>query len=116
MQFSNGLSNPVGLWLGHAMFDSIFVVIVSTIITIVFAAASNQFHGLGFVVSIRSICARLLNTKFHTVAHPNPLRGNRRTIRLRREFGHILTIGRFCHRGWVSDRHVHRAYTGRYRL
>ncbi|VDB86266.1 unnamed protein product [Peniophora sp. CBMAI 1063] len=49
MQFSNGLSNPVGLWLGHAMFDSIFVVIVATIITIIFAAASNQFHGLGFV-------------------------------------------------------------------
>ena len=53
MQFSNGLSNPVGLWLGHVMFDSIFVVIVSTIITIIFATGSNQFHGLGFVVSFR---------------------------------------------------------------
>lgn len=50
MQFSNGLSNPVGLWLGHLLFDSMFVVLLSTIIIIVFAAASNQFHGLGFFV------------------------------------------------------------------
>ncbi|KAI0042590.1 P-loop containing nucleoside triphosphate hydrolase protein [Auriscalpium vulgare] len=48
MQFSNGLSNPVGLWLGHLLFDSMFVVAASTIIIIVFASASNQFHGLGF--------------------------------------------------------------------
>ncbi|KAJ7077598.1 hypothetical protein C8R43DRAFT_1178602, partial [Mycena crocata] len=48
MQFSNGLHNPVGLWLGHLMFDSVFTVIMATIVVIVFAAASNQFHGLGF--------------------------------------------------------------------
>ncbi|KAF7302390.1 hypothetical protein HMN09_00872700 [Mycena chlorophos] len=48
MQFSNGLHNPVGLWLGHLMFDTIFTVIMSTIVIIIFAAASNQFHGLGF--------------------------------------------------------------------
>ncbi|KAI0066620.1 P-loop containing nucleoside triphosphate hydrolase protein [Artomyces pyxidatus] len=48
MQFSNGLSNPVGLWLGHVLFDSMFVLLSSTIIIIVFATASNQFHGLGF--------------------------------------------------------------------
>ncbi|KAF9011286.1 hypothetical protein BDQ17DRAFT_1298756 [Cyathus striatus] len=47
MQMSNGLTNPIGLWLGHLMFDTISVVILSTIIIIVFAAASNQFHGLG---------------------------------------------------------------------
>ncbi|TFY82440.1 hypothetical protein EWM64_g1577 [Hericium alpestre] len=48
MQLSNGLSNPVGLWIGHLLFDSMFVMFLSTIIIIVFAAASNQFHGLGF--------------------------------------------------------------------
>ncbi|KAF4612016.1 hypothetical protein D9613_004324 [Agrocybe pediades] len=49
MQMSNGLTDPIGLWLGHLMFDTISVVILSTIIVIVFAAASNQFHGLGFL-------------------------------------------------------------------
>ncbi|KAA1477252.1 P-loop containing nucleoside triphosphate hydrolase protein [Dentipellis sp. KUC8613] len=49
MQLSNGLSNPVGLWIGHLLFDSMFVLFLSTVIIIVFAAASNQFHGLGFV-------------------------------------------------------------------
>ncbi|KAI0640229.1 P-loop containing nucleoside triphosphate hydrolase protein [Trametes polyzona] len=48
MQLSNGLSDPVGLWLGHLLFDSIFAFINATIIVIVFAAASNQFNGLGF--------------------------------------------------------------------
>ncbi|KAJ6479217.1 hypothetical protein C8R47DRAFT_1019314, partial [Mycena vitilis] len=48
MQFSNGLHNPIGLWLGHLAFDSIFTVIMATIVIIIFAAASNQFHGLGF--------------------------------------------------------------------
>ncbi|OCH92960.1 P-loop containing nucleoside triphosphate hydrolase protein [Obba rivulosa] len=48
MQFSNGLANPVGLWLGHLMFDSIFGVIAASLIIIIFAAVSNQFHGLGF--------------------------------------------------------------------
>ncbi|KAI0673936.1 P-loop containing nucleoside triphosphate hydrolase protein [Trametes maxima] len=48
MQLSNGLSDPVGLWLGHLLFDSLFAVISATLIVIVFAAASNQFNGLGF--------------------------------------------------------------------
>jgi hypothetical protein len=53
MQFSNGLSNPIGLWLGHIMFDGIKVVIISTVITIVYAVvAREQLHGLGFLVSI----------------------------------------------------------------
>ncbi|GBE77297.1 hypothetical protein SCP_0101700 [Sparassis crispa] len=49
MQFSNGLSNPVGLWLGHLLFDAIFAVLAVSIITVVFATASNQFNGLGFL-------------------------------------------------------------------
>jgi len=52
MQLSNGLINPAGLWLGHLLFDGIFGVFLSTLITIVFAAASNQFKGLGYYVSI----------------------------------------------------------------
>jgi ATP-binding cassette subfamily A (ABC1) protein 3 len=50
MQMSNGLGNPIGLWLGHLMFDSIPSIILSTIIIIVFATAVNQFNGLGFLV------------------------------------------------------------------
>lgn len=51
MQLSNGLANPVGLWLGHLMFDSLFSLFASTIIVIIFVSVSNQFHGLGFLVS-----------------------------------------------------------------
>ncbi|PPR02359.1 hypothetical protein CVT24_011703 [Panaeolus cyanescens] len=49
MQLSNGLTDPIGMWLGHLMFDTISVVILSTIIAIIFATASNQFHGVGFL-------------------------------------------------------------------
>ncbi|KAF8634881.1 hypothetical protein AX15_000635 [Amanita polypyramis BW_CC] len=49
MQFSNGLTNPLGLWLGHLMFDTVWTVILSTIVAIVFATASNAFHGVGFL-------------------------------------------------------------------
>ncbi|KAH7911599.1 hypothetical protein BJ138DRAFT_1062831 [Hygrophoropsis aurantiaca] len=48
MQLSNGLSDPIGLWLGHLLFDSIFSITLATIITIIFATTTNQFHGLGF--------------------------------------------------------------------
>ena len=49
MQFSNGLSNPAGLWLGHLMFDSIFSLVAATILVIVFAAMSAIFEGLGYL-------------------------------------------------------------------
>ncbi|KAI0658358.1 P-loop containing nucleoside triphosphate hydrolase protein [Cubamyces menziesii] len=48
MQLSNGLSDPIGLWLGHLLFDSVVGVINATLIVVIFAAATNQFHGLGF--------------------------------------------------------------------
>ncbi|EIW87313.1 P-loop containing nucleoside triphosphate hydrolase protein [Coniophora puteana RWD-64-598 SS2] len=48
MQLSNGLSDPIGLWLGHLLFDTIFSVVLATVIIIIFASVSNQFHGLGF--------------------------------------------------------------------
>lgn len=50
MQFSNGLTDPIGLWLGHLMFDVIWSILLSSIIIIIFATVSNQFHGLGFLV------------------------------------------------------------------
>ena len=62
MQLSNGLADPAGLWLGHLMFDSVFAVISATIIIIIFAAVSNQFHGLGLFVSLSSLCTRLPET------------------------------------------------------
>ncbi|KAF8590206.1 P-loop containing nucleoside triphosphate hydrolase protein [Ramaria rubella] len=48
MQLSNGLTNPAGLWLGHLLFDGVFCSILATIIIIIFAVASTQFHGLGY--------------------------------------------------------------------
>jgi len=54
MQLSNGLTDPVGLWLGHLMFDTIVVVMLSTIIIIIFAAVSNQIHDHGFLVSLQT--------------------------------------------------------------
>ena len=50
MQFSNGLSNPAGLWLGHVAFDAIWSIIASSIIAIVFATTSGQFAGVGLFV------------------------------------------------------------------
>ncbi|KAF9225247.1 P-loop containing nucleoside triphosphate hydrolase protein [Gyrodon lividus] len=47
MQLSNGLSDPIGLWLGHLLWDSVFSVTIATIVIIVFAAVSDQFYGLG---------------------------------------------------------------------
>ena len=51
MQLSNGLADPVGMWLGHLLFDSIFAVLAATLIVIIFAAGSHAFNGLGFFVS-----------------------------------------------------------------
>jgi len=50
MQLSNGLSDPIGLWIGHLLWDSIFTLILATIIIIIFAFTTNQFNGLGFFV------------------------------------------------------------------
>ncbi|TFK56402.1 P-loop containing nucleoside triphosphate hydrolase protein [Heliocybe sulcata] len=48
MQLSNGLADPIGLWLGHLIFDSAVSTLIASIIIIIFAAVSNQFNGLGF--------------------------------------------------------------------
>ena len=54
MQLSNGLANPVGLWLGHLMFDSLFTVFIATVVIVVFSTVSNKFHGPGFLVRVSS--------------------------------------------------------------
>ncbi|KAF8745381.1 ABC-2 family transporter protein, partial [Rhizoctonia solani] len=46
MQLSNGMT-PAGLWLGHLLFDFPWVVVISTIVTIIFAAVTSQFYALG---------------------------------------------------------------------
>jgi ATP-binding cassette, subfamily A (ABC1), member 3 len=57
MQLSNGLSDPLGLWLGHLLFDTISVVVATTIIAIVYAAtASSHFFGLGVLVRLPVGC------------------------------------------------------------
>jgi ATP-binding cassette subfamily A (ABC1) protein 3 len=58
----------VGLWLGHLLFDSVFTVIVATIICIIFGTASHQFHGLGLFVScspfVTSMCLNFWDTQW----------------------------------------------------
>lgn len=45
---SNGAS-PAALWLGHILFELPAIILVSTIITIIFAVASSQFNFPGMV-------------------------------------------------------------------
>ncbi|CAE6450969.1 unnamed protein product [Rhizoctonia solani] len=46
MQLSNGMT-PAGLWLGHLLFDLPWVVLISTIVTVIFATVTSQFYALG---------------------------------------------------------------------
>ncbi|KAF9022600.1 P-loop containing nucleoside triphosphate hydrolase protein [Hymenopellis radicata] len=68
MQFSNGLSDPIGLWLGHLSFDVIFSILSASIIVSIFAfAASDQFHGLGLfwlVLVLYGVAGTLLSYCF----------------------------------------------------
>ncbi|KAH9830408.1 uncharacterized protein C8Q71DRAFT_862423 [Rhodofomes roseus] len=75
MQFSNGLSNPAGLWLGHLMFDSIFAVFIATLIIVIYAFASNQFAALPFfwlVLVLYGIVGALFSYTI-SLAVPSPL-------------------------------------------
>ncbi|KAH6912548.1 nod factor export ATP-binding protein I, partial [Coprinopsis sp. MPI-PUGE-AT-0042] len=50
MQLSNGLSDLLGLWLGHLLFDTISVVVAMTIIIGAYVGtASGHFYGLGLL-------------------------------------------------------------------
>ncbi|CAE7080467.1 unnamed protein product [Rhizoctonia solani] len=46
MQLSNGMT-PAGLWLGHLLFDLPWVMLISTVVTIIFATVTSQFYALG---------------------------------------------------------------------
>ena len=50
MQLSNGLANPLGLWLGHLMFDSLFTIFIATVVIIIFSTVTSSFNGPGFLV------------------------------------------------------------------
>ena len=81
MQFSNGLNNPVGLWLGHLMFDTIVVVFIATVIIIVFAvAASQKFVGLGYLVSFISCISTDVMFMSWIVVHFSPIWNDRSAI------------------------------------
>jgi hypothetical protein len=83
MQFSNGLTNPIGLWLGHLMFDTISSVLLSTIIIIIFATVAHQFYGLGFLVRLlHSFWEQILNTHLNSVARPRTLWSCRSALRV----------------------------------
>ncbi|KAJ7137918.1 hypothetical protein C8R44DRAFT_607470 [Mycena epipterygia] len=63
MQLSNGISNPIGLWLGHLMFDSISIFIVATLVVVLLSKLSQQFFGLGilwFIIVLYGISGALL--------------------------------------------------------
>ncbi|KAH9930397.1 P-loop containing nucleoside triphosphate hydrolase protein [Epithele typhae] len=50
LYFSNGLSNPAGLWLGHLMFDAMATTFAATLLVIVWAGKyAFFFHGLGYL-------------------------------------------------------------------
>jgi hypothetical protein len=96
MQFSNGLSNPVGLWLGHIMFDATKVIIISTVIIIVYAvAAKQQLHGLGFLVRIYSL-HELVVLKPCIVVHSRSIRDNRGSFRILRFPDHFFPTSSIC--------------------
>ncbi|KAF9011272.1 hypothetical protein BDQ17DRAFT_1537998 [Cyathus striatus] len=49
MQLSNGLANPLGLWMGHILFDCIPTFLVATVISIVYATLREKFQGVGYL-------------------------------------------------------------------
>lgn len=107
MQLSNGLSDPIGLWIGHLMADSVTVVIIATIIIIVFAAASNQFHNLGLFVS-EFIVLTIHSLTGFIVDCPCPLRYRWGVVRILCDIVHGIPPRGICHSCWLSDCHVYR--------
>ena len=109
MQFSNGLSNPVGLWLGHIMFDATKVIIISTIIIIVYAvAARQQLHGLGFLVSIySSLCLGSVVLKSCTVVRSGSIRDNCSPFCILRFLDHFFSASGVRNSGGLPICYVH---------
>ena len=109
MQFSNGLSNPIGLWLGHIMFDAAKVVIISTVVIIVYAAAaSHQFHGLGFLVIINlSPRLELVVSNSRTVVHSGSIWDNCGSFRILRFLVRFFPTRCICDGGRISICHLY---------
>ena len=108
MQLSNGLSDPVGLWLGHLLFDSMFAIVVASVIVIVFAAASNQFHGLGFFVRCFLLFLRevLGAYRMRIVGGAGPLRRRRRALLVLCVPDRRFAPGGIRSVGWIPGYHV----------
>jgi hypothetical protein len=108
MQFSNGLTNPIALWLGHLMFDALIVLAISTVITVIFAAsASRQLKGLGFLVRGSTLCLEVTMLRFYVVVHSCAIRDNWRFIRILRITVHLFSFSCFCNCGRISGWGVH---------
>lgn len=107
MQLSNGLANPVGLWLGHLMFDSLFTIFIATVNIIIFTAVTNKFNGPGFLVRAFPLLSG--ETEFrisYTVVGHDPLRDYGYIVGILRLFIHVLTSGFLRCRCGFSSRHV----------
>lgn len=107
MQFSNGLTDPVGLWLGHLMFDTIAVVVLSTVIIIIFATLSNQFHGLGFLVSFQILNPGRSPTERIPVVYPRPLWHHCCPLLLLYFPEGFISIGSICHCRGISIHYIY---------
>jgi hypothetical protein len=107
MQLSNGISNPMGLWLGHLMFDSISVLIVSTVVIILFAFLTPAFFGLGLLVRLFCYCFRLFKPLMvFEVAGDVPLRDRGHISGVLHVPCDTFTARRFWCDGCISSHHV----------
>ena len=100
MQLSNGLANPLGLWLGHLIFDSLFTVFSATIIVIVFSTVTNYFNGLGFLVCVFQLLRsdRMEYRTSYPVVGYGPLRDHCHVVGVLCLFVHVFTsvFLRYC--------------------
>ena len=108
MQLSNGLSDPIGLWLGHLLWDSVFGVIIATIIVIIFAAVSDQFYGLGLFVS--RFPSRWpsfpVSHRLRSVGRPCTIRRCWRTVFVLCDVVHVIPSHIVRRRRWIPDYYV----------
>jgi hypothetical protein len=66
LTISNGAS-PVALWLGHLLWELPPIILISTLVTIIFATVSSQFAAIGYVwfcLLLYGICSTLYSFMF----------------------------------------------------